>query len=89
MPKPLLIKLPDHLWAKLQTLRTQGFTASGYIRALLERDLAEVPPTVPGQHSVTRPANLKAKRIVRERESTPSPKGTDPLQRDGKGGLLR
>jgi len=89
MPKPLLIKLPDHLWAKLQTLRTQGFTASGYIRALLERELAEVPPTSPGQHPVTRPANLKAKRIVRERESTPSPKGTGPWASDGQGGLRR
>ncbi len=89
MPKPLLIKLPDHLWAKLQTLRTQGFTASGYIRALLERELAEVPPTVPGQHSVTRPANLKAKRIVRERESTPRPKDTGPWASDGQGGLRR
>ncbi len=60
MPKPLLIKLPDHLWAKLQTLRAQGFTASGYIRALLERELAAVPPTSPGQHPVTQPAHLKA-----------------------------
>ncbi len=91
MPKPLLIKLPDHLWAKLQTLRTQGFTASGYIRALLERELAEVPPTVPGQHSVTRPANLKANSYStnRRRESPPSPKGTDPWQRDGQEGLRR
>ena len=91
MPKPLLIKLPDHLWAKLQTLRTQGFTASGYIRALLERELAEVPPTSPGQQPVTQPAHLKANSYStnRRRESPPSPKGTDPWQRDGQGGLLR
>jgi len=91
MSKPLLIKLPDHLWAKLQTLRAQGFTASGYIRALLERELAEVPPTSPGQHPVTRPAHLKANPYStnRRRESTPSPKETDPWQPDGQGGLLR
>ena len=61
MTKPLLIKLPDHLWAKLQTLRAQGFTANGYIRALLERGLAEVPPTVPDQQPVMGQGKPKAK----------------------------
>ena len=35
----VLIQLPTDLKAKLDALRTQGYTASGYIRALLEREL--------------------------------------------------
>ena len=89
MPKPLLIKLPDHLWAKLQTLRAQGFTASGYIRALLERALAEVPPTVPGQQSSIKQGKPKAKAYKNKRGVHSDSKGTGPWQSDGKGGLQR
>ncbi len=35
----VLIQLPPELKAKLDSLRAQGYTASGYIRALLEREL--------------------------------------------------
>ncbi len=35
----VLIQLPTDLKAKLDSLRSQGYTASGYIRALLEREL--------------------------------------------------
>ncbi len=35
----VLIQLPAELKGKLDALRTQGYTASGYIRALLEREL--------------------------------------------------
>ena len=35
----VLISLPKPLKAKLDALRQEGYTASGYIRALLERDL--------------------------------------------------
>ena len=35
----LLIHVPAPLKAKLDALREQGYTASGYIRALLEREL--------------------------------------------------
>ena len=35
----VLIQLPKGLKAKLDGLRSQGYTASGYIRALLEREL--------------------------------------------------
>ena len=35
----VLIHLPAPLKAKLDILREQGYTASGYIRALLEREL--------------------------------------------------
>lgn len=35
----VLIHLPAPLKAKLDALRSQGYTASGYVRALLEREL--------------------------------------------------
>lgn len=34
----LLVHLPEELKAKLDALRTQGYTASGFIRSLLERE---------------------------------------------------
>ena len=34
----MMIQLPASLKAKLDALRTQGTTTSGYIRALLERE---------------------------------------------------
>jgi Arc/MetJ-type ribon-helix-helix transcriptional regulator len=37
----MLVSLPAPLKAKLESLRGQGYTVSGYIRALLELDLAE------------------------------------------------
>ncbi len=40
----LLIQLPTPLKRKLDALRSQGYTASGYIRALLERELAGPKP---------------------------------------------
>lgn len=39
----LLIQLPVPLKAKLDALRMQGYTASGYIRSLLERELLTSP----------------------------------------------
>lgn len=35
----LLVHLPGPLKAKLDGLRTQGYTASGFIRSVLEREL--------------------------------------------------
>ncbi len=35
----LVIQLPRPLKAKLDVLRTQGYTAAGYIRAVLEKEL--------------------------------------------------
>ncbi len=35
----MLVTLPESLKRKLDALRSQGYTASGYIRALLEREL--------------------------------------------------
>ena len=37
----VLIQLPRPLKAKLDALRKQGTTASGYFRALLERELGQ------------------------------------------------
>ena len=39
----LNIQLPAILKAKLDAMRKQGTTASGYIRALLERELNKAP----------------------------------------------
>lgn len=39
----VLISLPEPLKAKLDALKRQGFTASGYIRCLLERELGDQP----------------------------------------------
>lgn len=38
----ILIQVPVSVKAKLDALRKQGTTASGYIRALLERELPAV-----------------------------------------------
>ena len=47
----LLIQLPAPLKAKLDALRTQGYTASGYIRALLERELNKKEGTTHGHQT--------------------------------------
>lgn len=39
----MLIQLPASLKAKLDALKAQGYTASGYIRSLLERELNQAP----------------------------------------------
>ena len=40
----LIIQLPKPLKAKLDALKSQGYTASGYIRSLLERELNPQSP---------------------------------------------
>ncbi len=37
----LMIQIPTPLKRKLDALRSQGYTASGYIRALLEREFEQ------------------------------------------------
>jgi predicted DNA-binding protein len=39
----LNIQLPQSLKTKLDALRAQGTTASGYIRSILERELNQAP----------------------------------------------
>ncbi|MEQ1845374.1 MAG: hypothetical protein ABL983_07330 [Nitrospira sp.] len=43
--KTIVISLPDPLKAKLDALRAQGYTLNGYVRAVLERELADTPTT--------------------------------------------
>ncbi len=38
----IVIQLPTALKRKLEALRSQGYTASGYIRAVLEKELNQV-----------------------------------------------
>ena len=38
----MLIQVPEPLKAKLDALRSQGYTASGYVRAVLEKELNQV-----------------------------------------------
>ena len=47
----LLVHLPKPLKAKLDGLRKQGYTASGYIRALLERELNKKEGLTHGRQS--------------------------------------
>ncbi len=39
----LIIQVPAPLKAKLDALRGQGYTAAGYIRSVLERELRHAP----------------------------------------------
>ena len=39
----MLIQVPIPLKAKLDALRTQGYSVSGYVRSLLERELKHTP----------------------------------------------
>ena len=45
----ILIQVPQSLKAQLDALRAQGTTVSGYIRALLERELNQAPKQQKGQ----------------------------------------
>jgi predicted DNA-binding protein len=43
------IQLPTPLKQRLDALRRNGYTASGYIRCLLEKDLAAMKPAKKGR----------------------------------------
>ncbi|HSL02612.1 MAG TPA: hypothetical protein VK901_03620 [Nitrospiraceae bacterium] len=46
--KTIVISIPDETKARLDALRTQGYTLNGYVRAVLERELADKPkPRLP------------------------------------------
>jgi len=47
--KQLLIHLPDDLKSKLDAKRAEGYTASGFIRALLEREFSQQQAAKGGQ----------------------------------------
>jgi len=55
--KSILITIPDETKAKLDALRAQGYTLNGYVRAVLERELAD-KPTVRHPRSKGRRAKL-------------------------------
>jgi mannitol/fructose-specific phosphotransferase system IIA component len=40
----VLIQVPEPIKAKLDALRAQGYTAAGFIRTLLERELSRSVP---------------------------------------------
>jgi hypothetical protein len=42
--KRMLVTIPEPLKNKLDALKEQGYTASGYIRSLLERELNRPRP---------------------------------------------
>lgn len=39
----MLIQVPVQLKAKLDALRTQGYSVSGFVRSVLERELKHTP----------------------------------------------
>src|SRR5262245_27672749 len=55
MPKlvRIVIQLPMDLKTRLDGLKQQGYTTSGFIRAMLERELAKIDQEVPEQKSLT------------------------------------
>ena len=48
MPKlvRIVIQLPEELKTQLDSLKQQGYTTSGFIRAMLERELAKLDQRV-------------------------------------------
>jgi metal-responsive CopG/Arc/MetJ family transcriptional regulator len=55
MPKlvRIVIQLPMDLKTRLDGLKQQGYTTSGFIRAMLERELAKIDQQVPEQKQLT------------------------------------
>ena len=45
----IVLQLPKELKAKLDALCSQGYTTSGYIRSLLERELKAAPKEQKGR----------------------------------------
>jgi hypothetical protein len=63
--KTIVINIPDPLKAKLDILRTQGYTINGYVCAVLARELA-AKPTRTGRVTLTyrRPGGSWKRRTV-------------------------
>jgi metal-responsive CopG/Arc/MetJ family transcriptional regulator len=55
MPKlvRIVIQLPEELKTQLDSLKQQGYTTSGFIRAMLERELAKID-----RHAEQKPVTL-------------------------------
>lgn len=57
----IVIQLPMDLKTRLDGLKQQGYTTSGFIRAMLERELAKLDQQMPDQKPLTLvPAPKKA-----------------------------
>ena len=48
----IVIQLPMDLKTRLDGLKQQGYTTSGFIRAMLERELAKIDEQIPEQKSL-------------------------------------
>ncbi|HEU4501629.1 MAG TPA: hypothetical protein VFR82_08250 [Nitrospira sp.] len=55
----IVIQLPLDLKTRLDGLKQQGYTTSGFIRAMLERELAKIDEQVPEQKSLTLVPTIK------------------------------
>ena len=55
----LVIQLPMDLKTRLDGLKQQGYTTSGFIRAMLERELAKIDEQVPEQKPLTHVSPVK------------------------------
>ena len=49
----IVIQLPMDLKTRLDGLKQQGYTTSGFIRAMLERELAKMDQEKPEQRPIT------------------------------------
>ncbi|HET7909253.1 MAG TPA: hypothetical protein VFL19_00975 [Nitrospira sp.] len=49
----IVIQLPVDLKTRLDSLKQQGYTTSGFIRAMLERELAKIDQQMPEQKTLT------------------------------------
>ncbi|HSF69639.1 MAG TPA: hypothetical protein VLA47_04610 [Nitrospira sp.] len=49
----IVIQLPMDLKTRLDGLKQQGYTTSGFIRAMLERELAKIDQPIPEQKPLT------------------------------------
>jgi len=49
----IVIQLPMDLKTRLDGLKQQGYTTSGFIRAMLERELAKIDQQMPEQKPLT------------------------------------
>lgn len=49
----IVIQLPTDLKTRLDGLKQQGYTTSGFIRAMLERELAKIDQEIPDHKPLT------------------------------------
>jgi hypothetical protein len=49
----IVIQLPMDLKSRLDGLKQQGYTTSGFIRAMLERELAKIDAQLPDQKQLS------------------------------------